>query len=65
MILIGGNTQDTIYHAIKNLFTIKFKICSQFTTVDKVARLNSKNHLLSYASSIILQMNSKIGKSLW
>lgn len=65
MVLIGGSLQDSIYHAIKNLFTTKLKICSQFTAVDKVARLNSKNCLLSYASSLILQMNSKIGKSLW
>jgi hypothetical protein len=65
MVLIGGSLKDSIYHEMKNLFTTKYKICSQFTLVTKVASLNRKNHLISYASSIILQMNSKVGKPIW
>lgn len=40
-------------------------MCSQFATALKVVSLNKRNQLLSYATNLIFQMNSKIGKSVW
>ena len=65
MVLMGGALKDTVYHEIKNLFTTKLKICTQFTQVSKIVAMNKKNQLLSYASNIILQMNAKVGKPIW
>lgn len=65
LILVGGIIKDEIYNEVKALCTLKLQMPSQFVHIKKIANLAKKNNLLSYSTNLLLQMNAKVGKTIW